>query len=246
MNEHCLTLAIETASRVGAVAIGRGDRLLAQQTFSAPLRHSTELLPTVKTLLEAINAQPTDIGDIIISIGPGSFTGLRIAVATAKGMALSNGTRIIAVNTLDIIAANALGQITEPVSAMAAILDAKRNQFFIAGYDAPAPITECRDQSSHDRCPPKILSDCLLSPSEFQDRFVRPHETVALLGDGLLYHKEQFTAEGVTFLPESTWSPKAEILYQLGIRKAGLGEFSDPLTLTPFYLRAPLVTPKGQ
>jgi tRNA threonylcarbamoyladenosine biosynthesis protein TsaB len=238
MPEKSLTIAIETSSRIGSVALGRKGNLVAEITFSRPLRHSSELLPSIRALLDQHGLESRQIGQVFISIGPGSFTGLRIAVATAKAMALANHTRIVPVSTLDIMAANATAATAGQFSSIATIVDAKRNKFFVAGYKAPtsdAPWTQV---------PEKILDDCLMTPQEFSDAFVTTHGPVAILGDGLVYYADRFASDQVTVLDESLWSPRALAVLNLGQEKAEQGLFADALTLTPHYLRSPQATPK--
>jgi tRNA threonylcarbamoyladenosine biosynthesis protein TsaB len=114
MAQKPLILAVETSSRIGSVAIALGEQILAEAAFSGPMRHSAELFPAIRSLLERFSRKPQEIDHIYISVGPGSFTGLRIAVTMAKAMHLANPpqrTKIIAVDTRDVIAANAIDYI---------------------------------------------------------------------------------------------------------------------------------------
>ena len=113
MNKKTLVLAVETSSRIGSVAIALGEKILAETTFSAPIRHSAEIFPAISDLLNRFSRKPDQIDQVYISVGPGSFTGLRIAVTLAKTMHLANATKIVAVDTLDVIAANANDYIKE-------------------------------------------------------------------------------------------------------------------------------------
>jgi tRNA threonylcarbamoyl adenosine modification protein YeaZ len=113
MNQNTLVLAVETSSRIGSVAIALGEKILAETTFSAPIRHSAEIFPAISDLLSRFSRKPNQIEQVYISVGPGSFTGLRIAVTLAKTMHLANAAKIIAVDTLDVIAANANHYIKE-------------------------------------------------------------------------------------------------------------------------------------
>ncbi len=165
MTYKTLVLAVETSSRIGSVAIALGEKILAETTFSAPIRHSAEIFPAISDILNRLSKKPENIEQVHISSGPGSFTGLRIAVTLAKSMHLANAAKIIAVDTLDVIAANAndyikekntattshsesfcrhleTGQIEDPPGRksperIATIIDAKRGQFFIAVYERP-------------------------------------------------------------------------------------------------------------
>ena len=113
MNKKPLVLAVETSSRIGSVVIALGEKILDEATFSAPIRHSAEIFPALSNILDRFSRKPDQIDQVHISVGPGSFTGLRIAVTLAKTMHLANAAKIVAVDTLDVIAANATGYIKE-------------------------------------------------------------------------------------------------------------------------------------
>ena len=130
-------LIVETSGRAGSVAVARGADLLAEAAFSGPMRHSAELFPTIRSLLDRFGRKPSDIDHLYFSVGPGSVTGIRIAVALAKAMHLANAAKIVAVDTLDVIAANATDYIQKEITnieTIGTILDAKRGQFFTAAY----------------------------------------------------------------------------------------------------------------
>jgi tRNA threonylcarbamoyladenosine biosynthesis protein TsaB len=225
-----LILAIETSGRLGSVALAAGDKLLAEKQFSGPMRHSAEVFPAIVGLLEQVDKKPVDIEHIYISVGPGSFTGLRIAVTIAKSLVLANQAKIVAVDTLDCIAANLTAENAETAEKklklnerLGVILDAKRGQFFIAVYE----------QSAIN----KIVLDCLMTAEEFMTRF--SDKQIALVGEGLVYYKDLFKGPNIQILDEKFWNPSAANIHKLGWQKALKGEFADPLTLIPLYLRGP-------
>jgi tRNA threonylcarbamoyladenosine biosynthesis protein TsaB len=258
-----LILAVETSSRIGSVALARGSDLLGAETFSASLRHSAEIFPTIGDLLERFGRTAADISQVHINLGPGSFTGLRIAVTVAKSMHLANSASIITVNSLDAITAN----IRDAGAASAiqnggdgavphrivTVLDAKRGQFYVAAYDhipgnsAPEGPAVC-DEAGY--CIPapgtgvwrKTVKDCLMNAAELLESFGAETEPVGLIGDGLLHHRKAFQADGVRILDEAYWSPHAVQVHTLGYQKAARGLFADPLRLAPLYLRGPQVT----
>jgi tRNA threonylcarbamoyladenosine biosynthesis protein TsaB len=256
-------LAVETSSRIGSVAVALGEKILAETAFSAPIRHSAEIFPAILGLLNRFSREPKEIEHIYISIGPGSFTGLRIAVTFAKTMHLANAAKIVAVDTLDVIAANIINltdkdtiqdsnheprlfqerdkRPTTSYDKIATILDAKRGQFFIAIYKRN---TSNERRTTNGRIWQKILPDSLMTASEFLEKFRDSNQLIWLLGDGLLYYKDKFKAQGVHFCHEKYWSPRAGKVHSLGWQKASAGQFADPLTLQPSYLRAPDVKVK--
>lgn len=267
---NSMILAIETSSRVGSVALAQDSHLWDHTAFSAPMRHSAEILPTIARLLHRFGRTPGDIDQVHISIGPGSFTGLRIAVTIAKSMHLANSSRIVAVDALDVIAANihdaadsalfqTAGSKGPCLPRIATLLDAKRGQFFVAVYECVVLQEPSGSQSSPAEDDPgyhiaapggaiwrKVQPDCLMSASAFLDKFSDPNRPIGLLGDGLLYHQDKFRADGICIADPSLWGPRAANVHLLGYQKAQAGLFADPLTLVPFYLRGPQVTLKAR
>jgi tRNA threonylcarbamoyl adenosine modification protein YeaZ len=278
-----LILAVETSSRTGSVAIALGENLLAETKFAGPSRHSAELFPSICHLLDRFSRKPDQIEHIYISVGPGSFTGLRIAVTMAKTMSLANAAKIVAVDSLDVAAANIPLLIEHRLSAdlsgvlssvalakeeaqaksetsakaevpsienLAVVVDAKRNQFFIAVYQKTQQSQIVNRQSSLVRRPcggivnqptgyEKIVQDSLMTSDEFLEKFAALDQPIWLLGDGLLYYKDKFKSAGIRFFDEQYWSPRASKVHLLGWQLALAGRFSDPLTLTPNYLLRP-------
>ncbi|MBK8269572.1 MAG: tRNA (adenosine(37)-N6)-threonylcarbamoyltransferase complex dimerization subunit type 1 TsaB [Planctomycetes bacterium] len=115
INRDCLKhmpepriIAIETSGRSGSVAIAEGPRLIQEAEFAADQEHARDLLPLIDSLFQVHEWTPASVEQCHVSIGPGSFTGLRVAVTFARHFALATGAKICAVPTLDVIAMNAL------------------------------------------------------------------------------------------------------------------------------------------
>ena len=98
-----LAIAIDTSTGDGQLALGRGDDLLDTRALPRKRRHSLELVPTLDALLTDHGHTPRDLGELYLSLGPGSFTGLRIALATAKMLALTLHVKLVGVPTLDVL-----------------------------------------------------------------------------------------------------------------------------------------------
>ena len=237
MKTQPFILALETSGRSGSVALADGPKILDQLAFSAPMRHSAEIFTSITALCKRFNRSPKQIQHVYLSIGPGSFTGLRIAVTIAKIFHLANNAKIVAVNTMDVIAANTDDCVKENNSApqnIAAILDAKRGQFFIAAYKKQKGLWN------------KSLPDCLMTAPQFLEKLTPADPPIWLLGEGLLYYKDKFKAESVKFLDQKYWMPAAKKVHTLGFSIALKGNFADPLTLRPNYLRTPDVKQKSK
>ncbi len=224
-------LAIECSGRVGSAALGRGAELLEEIIFSGKMRHSSELFPALSRLLKSYGCTPKDVEILCFTAGPGSFTGLRIAVTAAKMLNFARKIRLAAVDTLDVIAENATEYIEKTggnINQIAPILDAKQNQFFTAIYK--------RDKISWH----KILNDTLMPSNLLINRIkADPSDPVTLTGEGLLYHSELFKSHGIQYLPQEYWSARAANVLKIGYKMAQERKFADPRTLIPTYIRLP-------
>ncbi len=217
------SIAVETSGRLGSVAIGQGARLVAERQFPTQVEHARELLPAVDDLLRRQGWAPGEIEHCHVSIGPGSFTGLRVAVTFARHLALAVGAKICAVPTLDVIVENCTSMETPPAYA-AVLLDAKRKQVFAAVFEL------CGGQY---RC---LTGPRLESPATILATAPRP---IAILGEGVDYHRESIGACEATVLDRALWIPTAANVYKLGRRLAEAGQFTAARDLVPCYVRRP-------
>lgn len=130
-----MILAIETATDVCGVALVRGQSVIAQRVLAEKYVHSEKLLPMIDDVLHDASLSAKQLDAIAVSIGPGSFTGLRIGLSTAKGMALSLGVPVIAVPTLDALA-YAFFRANKGTSGavVCPMIDAKRDEAFFCFY----------------------------------------------------------------------------------------------------------------
>lgn len=219
-DNHNKILAIETSSRAGSIALALGDELLAVDRFDRNLRHVAELLPGVERQMTKLGWEANDLEEVYVSVGPGSFTGLRIGITVAKTLAQACGVRIAAVGSIEVIAENS------PTEAenVGVVLDAKRKQIFAGRF-----VRKNGELSN-------TLEACLIDPRKFVEESPRP---LVLIGEGIEYHREELEGEEVSFADESLSCPRAEMVYKIGRAKAKKGEFADASTLTPIYLRPP-------
>jgi len=123
-------LALDTATQFISLALHDGQQMLAEQTWFSENRHTVELAPAVRTLLANARLTPADLTALAVSIGPGSYTGLRIGVALAKGMATARNLPLVGVSTLDILAA----QQPHATGALILVLPAGRGRVIAARY----------------------------------------------------------------------------------------------------------------
>ena len=114
-----MILAIDTATRWAGLALHDGTAVLSEYGWQCHNTHTIELTPAIRDMLAQAELAPNELEGIAVAIGPGSYTGLRVGLALAKGMAMANGCALIGVPTLDIVAA-AIGPMTDQLMITAA------------------------------------------------------------------------------------------------------------------------------
>ncbi len=133
-NRQSLTaLALETSGRLGSVALGREGNLMAEREFSADRRHAGQLVPAVAGICAQNGVLPVEIDCIFVSVGPGSFTGLRIAVSVAKALSFCLDCRIVAVPSMDALVLNV--DDCEGVDRILCVRDAQKRHVYGAIYE---------------------------------------------------------------------------------------------------------------
>src|SRR3954468_178809 len=123
-------LAIDTATQFISIALHDGQQMLAEQTWFSENHHTVELAPAVRALLMGAHLTPNELSALAVSIGPGSYTGLRIGVALAKGIAGARRIPLVGVSTLDILAAEQ----PQTPGALILVLQAGRSRVVTARY----------------------------------------------------------------------------------------------------------------
>lgn len=216
-------LALETSGQTGSVALGTPTGAIASEQLPVDVRHAGELMPAVQRLLTNQGWTADSLTDVFISIGPGSFTGLRIAVSVARTLAWSVGARIVTVPTMHVLARNALAASPRPAH-VAMIVDAKRSQVYTACYKIEG-----------DNCV-EVFPACLAEPREFLSRCPQP---VAVLGEGIPRHGNAIAAAGAIVLPEALWPGQAENVLAIGLEMARANQFTPARELVPLYIRRP-------
>ncbi len=222
-DESSWALAFETSSAQGCVALGSGSGVLAETGFTRARAHAVEFIPTVDVLCRAQGVEPKQIGWVFVSAGPGSFTGLRIGITTARMIALAVGAGVVAIPTLEVIAQNAL-DLEHPPEQVAVVLDAKRKHVYTATF-------ERRDAAYITLNEPREAE-----PLEFLSA---QSANCAVMGEGVHYHRGAVAASGRSILPDSLFPPRARTVYRLGAERAKRGETVAPRDLIPIYIRPP-------
>lgn len=214
-----------------------GPELVLQQDFSGEQTHSRETLVAIDQACRRAGWRPGEIDQVYVSVGPGSFTGLRVGITAAKALAFAEPVKVVAVPSLDVMVLNteSLG-VFEGV-AIAAVMDAKRQQVYAAVYT---------QNGQGDPFLPgfrRKIEPTVIFPA---DLLTQISSSLYVLGDGLRWRGRDFCAERVTCLPESYWRPQAANVLRCGWLRAQAGVFTDPDLLTPLYLRRPEAVEKWE
>jgi tRNA threonylcarbamoyladenosine biosynthesis protein TsaB len=213
-------LAIETATRVCSVALARGGEVIAERANSDARLHSERLLPMIDALLSEAGVKLAGVEAFAVSIGPGSFTGLRIGLATLKAFALTDARPVAAVSTLAALCARAAGD-----APVAALLDARRGAYYAA----------CVSRAGLARA--DVLADCVLTPPELAAKLPRGARLV--VGEGALVGAEQLAARrpDLALLTLPDLGASAGNIARLGALLLAQGAACDAAELVPAYLR---------
>ena len=213
-------LAVESATLSGGAAILDGDRLLGEITLNIAITHSERLLAAVDRLLADCGLAPADLEGLAVSVGPGSFTGLRVGVATVKGLAMALDLPIAPVPTLDALAAR-LPFADAPVCP---ILDARKNEVYLSLYRWRGDRM-CREWD-YLALSPELAAAELTAP-------------VILLGDGIEACRPWLDGQGdgIRIAPAVQRLPAAATVAELGHAVLAAGDGVGAEALVPLYLR---------
>src|ERR1700730_15028046 len=123
-----MLLAIDTATRILSLALHDGEQVRAETTWATRNQHTTELMPAIRQLLDRSQVSVTVLTILAVSHGPGSFNGLRIGVRAAKGLAMALNLPLLAIPTLDVIAAAQPGPSASADDSLIAVVQAGRGR----------------------------------------------------------------------------------------------------------------------
>jgi tRNA threonylcarbamoyladenosine biosynthesis protein TsaB len=224
-----LILAVDSSTPVAGVALLDENRVIIESFINYQKTHSETLLPTVDRILRECDLGIKDIDVLAVTAGPGSFTGLRIGMAMVKGISMASGKPVVAVSTLDTLAANLTGS----HAVVGALLDARKNELYCGFYRVDGCIPEALKEAAV--CSPEAAAHSLLELLE-----MRPAQRIILLGDGYYRYADYFDAvlkERLLPVPAHLMLPRAAAVGALALHQARRGEFDDIYRLRPAYIR---------
>ena len=216
-------VAMDAATRYSGLAIVEDETVRGEWLVSSGLTHSQRLMPALDFLLQETGFRMQDMQAVVVSQGPGSFTGLRIGLATARALAQGLGIPLVGVPTLELWAASFAGN-----GLVMPLLDARRQEFYMALYRKTANALELLIPPRQQ--PLAGLAE-LLAPY--------PGEIFAV-GDAVGRDAEllqDVLGERLQITPECHRVPRPAVLAQLGLERLRRGEVSDYKQIRPLYLR---------
>jgi tRNA threonylcarbamoyladenosine biosynthesis protein TsaB len=216
-------LGLDTATLCGSLGIIDDDEVVAEYALRREETLSARLLPAIQTLLAEARLDLHEIDGIAVSLGPGSFTGLRVGLSAVKGLALAAAMPVAGIPTLDALAYNL------PFSPyqICPLLDARKGQIYTALYKNRAGgFME------------QITPYQVLSPAALIEAI--PHQETVFLGDGVEVCREVITqglAEKALFAPLHLGFLRGTTVAELGLTRIRRGEADDISSLVPIYVR---------
>lgn len=218
-------LAIDTSTAYASIALFDGDAVLAESTWHAQRRHDDHLFPEIERMLGLAAVAVGDIGHVAVAIGPGSFTGVRVAIAAAQGIARASGAAAIPVTTLDVAA--------RPFAwsrmRVCAILPAGRGEHYAAMYRERARTWQCTSAIS-------IGTIADLSRTVAMDTLFAGE-----IDDATAAELHEALGPRAVIPPPSARVRRAGHLAEIAWERAAAGGAVAPERLEPLYIRVPLI-----
>lgn len=213
-------LAIDTSTFVMSIGIVDGDKVLGEVITNLNKNHSIRLMPAIVGLMKDADVQPKELERIVVAHGPGSYTGVRIGVTTAKTLAWSLGIPLVGVSSLEVLAQN--GRYFNGV--VAPIFDARRGQVYTGLYQSEEGVMT------------SIIEDKICLIKDWANQLATNYQNVLILGNDLSIHKQVIKelAEKIQFGSLTDHNPRPSELAKLGIEK---DPCSDIHQFTPNYIR---------
>lgn len=215
-------LAIETSTMMGSVAIMDERGLIAEYRLNIKATHSERLMRIIDEVLRGSGIELKDLDGYAVSIGPGSFTGLRIGLSTVKGLAFTTNKPITAIPTLDALACN----IPFSQYMVCPMLDARKKEVYTALF-----------RFTDNGVVSKLTDDCVISPESLLKEIKEP---TVFLGEGANIYRELIKERLgylAHFAPLSKQLPSAANVAELGLKALISGKVEDPAILIPRYIR---------
>ncbi|OOM76858.1 tRNA threonylcarbamoyladenosine biosynthesis protein TsaB [Clostridium puniceum] len=238
-----IILAVDSSSKVATIALMKNEKLLSEITLNDKKEHSVILMNIIEDLLKNNNLTIGDIDGYVVSKGPGSFTGLRIGMATVKGLSFGSGKPYVSVSSLDALALSA----SNFDGLICPIMDALRNSVYTSLYKSNSTYCTNSDESTDTDIKyelpitlEKLLDHSSLDVDELIELIKAKNEKVVFIGDGVDKYRDYLikNCPNCYFPPNHLNLVRASSLGELGSLFLRNGVFDDPNS-APFYLKKP-------
>lgn len=235
-----LLLALDTSTRQASIALCSENELYGEYSWHVGNNHSVELLESIRRLLAECQVTFQDLDAIAVATGPGSFNGVRVALATAKALAFSLQKSLIGIPTLDVVAV----QQQQWPGPVCAVLEAGRSELYAACYLFDEQHTDTGDLTYTMR---RVSDYLLLAPQQLATHLQTEGQTEQLLFAGELSVASRqalhaFLQEKSRFVYGMQASRRASLLAMLALQRLREGKEDDPLVIEPLYVRRPSIT----
>ena len=225
-------LTIETSGKACSVAIGAGSRVLASRFEEMTQGHSVVLVPMIGEVMAEAGVSFQELEGIAVTSGPGSFTGLRVGVATVKGLALAHDIPVVGIGAFEVIYEAWAAQNSKQVPCLV-VIDSKRQDLYMQLFSASGKCLSKEGWTSF----PSQVEDKVQSLLKVENKL-----PLAVIGDGAELVKADLEGEGRTFDATSSVI-HATTLLPIAQRLFEEGRFGRTEDLQLKYLRPALVTP---
>lgn len=229
-------LAIDSSGLTASVAVVEDSRTIAEYTVDYKKTHSQTLLPMIDEVAKMTELELSDIDAIAVSGGPGSFTGLRIGSATAKGLGLALDKPLIHVPTVDGLAYQVYGC----GDIICPIMDARRNQVYTGIYTFSARAGKKEGTREVEPVFQVLRMQMAIAVEDLIRRLNNYNRPVVFLGDGVPVYREMLSAGlkvSYSFAPSYMNRQRAAVIGALGIRYYKAGKYETAMEHQPEYLR---------
>ena len=218
-------LSIDTSSQVSSVAVLSAERIAAEISMQGALTHSETLMPHIETALHMARVKKEELEGLAVSIGPGSFTGLRIGLAAAKMMAYALHIPLIAVPTLEALAHHYVCESVRLVPMM----DAQKGNVYVQEFAWETGVDGLTLREMH------ALS--ILPLTEVIAALTGTAQPALLLGDAMQKKNTIELPAHVRLAPIHARMPRAACVGLAGLERLARGDVDDPVAIQPLYLR---------
>lgn len=219
VDKHMYILSLDTSTKNFSLAVSKDDMILAKRNVILKKVLSDSIMTSIDGILKKAKINLAKIDGFAVGLGPGSFTSLRVGLATVKGLAFATNKPVVGISSLDVIALGSEYQ----GGTICSICDAKRNMVYAGLYRANGS---------------GLIKKMTYQLSAIEDLLTKIKRKTVFIGDGIeIFKKEIEKSKKVEYFErESLWYPKAENLAQLALKRFKMKKTDNINTLVPIYL----------